>query len=241
MEIVARAHVGRHRERNEDSVGVVVERGLAVLADGMGGLADGDVASRETVDYVLDELRVRQPGRTRRLEPAVLEAALRGANRHLREVARERGGLMGTTAVVASLDDQGRCSLAFAGDSRAYVYRAGRLDQVSRDHSLVQEMVEHGQLDPAAARASAMRNVITRAVGLEVELQPEHHELVLDSEDLLVLCSDGLWDMLAEAEIAGLLGAQGPAGGLAARADALVEAANRAGGMDNIAVVLARP
>ena len=237
MELVARSHRGRVRLRNEDSVAVDETHGWGMVADGMGGLHDGHVASREAVAATFAHLRIAATGPEPDPEP--LAEALVVANARLRRLAA--GRLMGTTGLVLWLDGAGRCALAHAGDSRAYGWQRGRLSCLTRDHSLVQELVDQGVLSPGAARTAPHRNVITRALGIEVDLLPDRTTLALEPGDLVMLCSDGLWDMLEDSEIALLLGAcNGGPGSLERCADGLVQAALDAGGYDNVSVVLAR-
>jgi protein phosphatase len=244
MEIVGRTDRGRLRRRNEDWVALDEELGLALLADGMGGLVDGHVASREAVaaarGVLHDALASGEP-RDAAAAAALLSTAVAAANQRVRDLAAARGGVMGTTLEILWLDAGGTCRLAHVGDSRAYHWRAGELELLTRDHSLVQDLVERGHLDAQDARRSPQRNVITRAVGLEGNLEPALVTVELGAGELLLLCSDGLWDMLEDARIAGHLARCGAGrDGLAACADALVQHANEAGGLDNVSVVLAR-
>lgn len=236
LQIAAASDCGRLRSRNEDSVSVAADIGVAVVADGMGGLPDGHVASREAVAAVLAHLR-------RAASPAdrgTLEDALRVANDRVRARSQAAGVLMGTTAVVLALADR-VCRIAHVGDSRGYRFRGGSLAPVTCDHSMVQELVDRGVLSAEAARASPSRNVITRALGLDADVLPDSSEFAVDPGELLLLCSDGLWDMLEDAEIELLLRRCGTGqAGVEACVDELVAAANRAGGLDNITVVLAR-
>ena len=224
---------GRLRRRNEDAVAVDGEFGLAALAAGMGGLPDGDLASREAVETALAWLRAMDDGGHDALARAVL-----AANARVQALAQARGATMGTTLELLALDGDGRCRLAHVGDSRAYLWRDGALSRLTRDDSLVQELVDRGALTAREAARSAQRNVITRAVGLEAELEPALLRVTLAPDDLLLLCSDGVWDMLDDADIATHLAGAGA--DLARCAAGLVAAANAAGGADNIAVVLAR-
>lgn len=233
--LVARTHRGRVRRRNEDAVAVDDARGFGVLADGMGGLRAGDVASRETVEAVMAHLR-GLPGPPRRQH---LVDALLAANRRVRKLATQ--GIMGTTALGLWIGPGGQGCLAHVGDSRAYRWRGGVLEPMTRDHSLVQELVDQGLMSPENARSASERNVITRAVGLEDELEVDALDFDLASGDVLLLCSDGLWDMLDDARIGAMLAACGEGvEGLAQCAGALIDAANAAGGHDNISVLLAR-
>jgi protein phosphatase len=241
VQIVGRSHPGRVRSRNEDSVAWDDALGIAVLADGMGGLAEGHVASREAVRHVLADLQGAVAAQPATADLSTLEAAIAGANDHVRELAGRQGTLMGTTAVAMVLSPEGACRVAHVGDSRAYRFHTGELVAMTRDHSVVQDMVDRGLLQPQMARHSPHRNVITRAVGLEPEVQIDSVEVRLAADDLVLLCSDGLWDMLDDGAIRDVLAACGPGrNGLAEGVDALIDAANAAGGSDNVTVVLAR-
>lgn len=238
LQLVAKSDVGRVRRRNEDAVAVDEARGIAVLADGMGGLADGHLASREAVDVVFAALRdERRPS-----GGDALTEALEEANRRVLALAQRRGsGPMGTTLVVLRVAADGSAALAHVGDSRAYLWRRGTLSPLTRDHSLVQEMCDQGLMSAEAARHAPERNVLTQALGIEAPLEFAVTALRAEPGDLVLLCSDGLWDMLDDARIAALLAACGPGRrGLTDAADALIAAANAAGGHDNVSVVLAR-
>ena len=240
MQAQGRSDAGQVREDNQDVFAVREDLGLAVLADGMGGTRAGGVAAELAVEAALDHLasaRRRGP-----LTPDQVSAAIRQANNRVigtaNAISSYRG--MGTTLVVTAVTD-GQGYLAHVGDSRAYRFRAGELSQLTKDHSLVQEWVDAGVLTPAEAENAPNRHVITRAIGAKRFVEPEVQPLELGAEDLILLCSDGLSGMLADAEIAQLLaaaagGEAGPA--LAGTASELVDAANRAGGMDNVTVVL---
>lgn len=236
IHIVGATDPGRRRERNEDHLAVDEALGIAVVADGMGGLSDGHVASREAVAGAMSLLQ----GAGRPFSTATLEAALTAAHERVRARARVSGTVMGTTAVLVSLD-RGRCGIAHVGDSRAYRFRGGELSQLTRDHSMVQEMVDRGVLTREAARVSPDRSVVTRAIGLEQAFEVDSTEFDLKAGELLLLCSDGLSDMLEDERLAALLSRCGAGrGGLERCALALVDAANEAGGWDNVTVVLAR-
>lgn len=236
LHIVGATDRGRLRSRNEDSVGLDTALGAAVVADGMGGLPDGHVASREAVDAVLAHLRATGPP----MDSARLEAALRQANERVRARASQTDVVMGTTAVLLGVE--GRIArVAHVGDSRAYHYRRGHLAPLTRDHSMVQDMVERGLLTADAARHSPQRNVITRALGLDDACEVEVTEFRLAPGELVVLCSDGLWDMLEDRHIGEILAGCGTGdGALEDCLRELIDAANAAGGLDNISVVLAR-
>ncbi len=227
---------GRVRERNEDALAIDESLGMAVVADGMGGLSDGDVASREAVAAVAHSLASADRPR----DSAALAAALWAANRRVHGLARSRGVIMGSTAVLLTVDDAW-CRIGNVGDSRAYRFHDGVLSALTRDHSLVQEMLERGVLTREAARRSDRRHIVTRALGLDATVEPDVVELQLEAGDLLLLCSDGLWEMLDDEHIAAVVRECGAGRqGLERCARALVDGANRAGGLDNVSVVLVR-
>lgn len=222
-------HPGLVRDSNEDSVlpetdgrdgGPV----LVAVADGMGGHAAGEVASRlaiETVaasDAPLDE-------RIAEANHAVMEAA---------ELRPDQQG-MGTTLTVGDFQPDGTLRVGHVGDSRLYLYRGDNLLQVTRDHSLVAEYIAAGALSPEEAAHHPQRNVITRALGIDWEIAVDSHTVNLRVGDRVLLCSDGLTNMVPDADIARILGEQ-PASQAAGWA--LIEAANKAGGEDNITVAI---
>ncbi len=230
-----RTDTGRVRENNEDTFALVPEIGLSVLADGMGGHAAGEVASRLAVDTLTRELPTHL--RTLPALQALLQAITEANNAVFTAAARDPAHAgMGTTLVVA-LFEAATVHIAHIGDSRAYRLRSGQLDRLTQDHTLAQEWVTRGSLSPEAARVSPYRNVLTRAVGTEAEVQPILQEAAAAPEDIYLLCSDGLTDMLTDATIERLLIEQMD---LARAAEHLIEAANAAGGVDNVTVVLAR-
>ncbi|GAA0742909.1 Stp1/IreP family PP2C-type Ser/Thr phosphatase [Ideonella azotifigens] len=237
---------GRARHNNEDAVLVDPGLSLCLLADGMGGYNAGEVASEMAVRVMRDHLvewAAQQPDQsTPPTSPAVqaaLAAAAQHANRAVFTAAQtvpEYNG-MGTT-LVGALFGGHQVWIGHLGDSRAYRWRAGRLDQLSRDHSLLQEQIDAGLLTAEEAQFAAHRNLVTRAVGVEPEVMLEVHEHALLPGDVILLCSDGLSDMLPDSGIAQVLRQHDS--DLDSTAHALVDAANAAGGRDNISVILAR-
>ena len=199
MQIVARSHPGRVRPNNEDSVGFVAQEGIAVLADGMGGLNAGEVASRHAVDLVVQ-------GLTAGLS---MEQAVEDANRTIFELSRNDSELhnMGTTLVALQLVDD-TLWMANVGDSRIYRYRASQLTQLTTDHSVVQQLVDGGVLSPEEARVASNRNIITRALGLEERVEVDVLTSEICDDDLYMLCSDGVSDMLAPAALEALTSAR---------------------------------
>lgn len=239
MQAQGASDAGQVREDNQDVFAVREDLGVAVLADGMGGTRAGGVAAELAVDAALDHLTSAL--RRGPLAPDDLSAAIKEANDRVigtaNAISSYRG--MGTTLVVTAFLD-GKGYLAHVGDSRAYRYRGGELAQLTKDHSLVQEWVDAGVLSPEEAEKAPNRHVITRAIGAKPSVVPDVQPLELAEDDVILLCSDGLSGMLEDAEIAKLLGDSTGEGdpALAGTASELVAAANRAGGMDNVTVVL---
>lgn len=230
--VAARSHVGQVRERNEDRYCLRTDIGFWAVADGMGGHARGDLASAMTVE-ALGRL-APPPDAPAHLR--AVEGALRSVHAALRRLAAEAGDVCGST-VVALLAFGRHFAVVWSGDSRAYRLRAGRLERLTDDHSVVAEMVRRGVLAPDAARAHPWRNRITHALGGGGPGDPhlERRQGGLLPGDLFLLCSDGLTGELGDGAIAELL-ASGRVPGAAA--GALVEAALAAGGSDNVTVVL---
>jgi type VI secretion system protein ImpM len=231
----ARTHQGNVRKHNEDACLSLPERRIWVVADGMGGHADGDVASREVVrslEALADDPSLGDLARAAR-------GALGTVNARLRERAAAgvgRASVIGST-VVALLARGARAVCLWAGDSRIYRLRDGELRALTRDHSVVEELVMRGELSPEVALAHPEANALTRAVGGDDALEIESIEVAVQSGDLFLLCSDGLTKEVAHAEMREILGrAPDPA----AACDALVQAALANGGRDNVTVVVAR-
>ncbi len=229
VELTALTDTGLVRSHNEDRY--LAEASLMAVADGMGGAQAGEVAAGVAVE------------RLARLEGPVgadeLQRAIEEANSEIRRMAAEdpdRAG-MGTTVTVALMGDGGRLDLLHVGDSRAYLFRGAELRRLTDDHSLVSEMVRRGTLAPEDAEAHPQRNVITRALGAEPEVEVDRSSETLAAGDVLLLCTDGLSSFVPEDAIRRAL-AEAPTLPDAARA--LVEAANAAGGADNVTVLLAR-
>ncbi len=225
---------GRVRESNEDAVRIDPALGLVCVCDGMGGHASGEVASGLAV-AAIHRAVAQAPGG----EPAAsLRSALVDASNQIHQRSEADPALrgMGTTAVAALLG-KGRIAIAWAGDSRAYRYRAGRLEQRTTDHSLLQEFIQIRQPSPEEIARFPLKNVITRSLGTEPELEPETFEEVVAPGDLYLLCTDGLTNMVVDEAIAAILASEPD---LDAACRRLVDAANEAGGADNITVALAR-
>jgi PPM family protein phosphatase len=222
---------GRKRRRNEDSY--VVEPPLFAVADGMGGAQAGEVASR------LAAAVFREFHAADELDPEErLAAIIQEANRRIYERASDDVQVSGMgTTITAALVTDNALVIGHVGDSRAYRLRAGRFEQLTDDHSLVADLVRSGRLTPEEADVHPQRSVITRALGTDPEVDVDTFAVGADGGDLFLLCSDGLTTMLGDDDIRGVL--EG-ASELEDAGKTLVKAANRAGGEDNITVVLFR-
>lgn len=226
---------GRLRPNNEDAVLLDPSLGLAVVADGMGGYNAGEVAARTCCEALRAAL-ADSAGDTLATAGERLQAAVRAANRAVFERALLEPSLRGmATTVVAVLVEGARAAVAHVGDSRLYRLRQGQLAPLTRDHSLVQEHIDAGLLDASLARATDYRNLVTRAVGIAPRVEVDIGTIDLQPGDTLLLCSDGLTDLLTDAQLARLLCQGGP---LEEAAQRLVQAANAAGGRDNVSVAL---
>jgi protein phosphatase len=221
---------GLVRTRNEDAIAWDASGAWAVLADGMGGHRDGHVASTCAVQ-ALARLLGAVDGAT------ALHAAVQRANEAVWMQGRDAPGprAMGTTVVAVALRAD-VLHYAHVGDSRLYRYRGGCLERLTEDHSLAQQLARDGVLSPEQAEAYPRRHVLTRAMGLEAQVDVTMGEDRVQVGDTYLLCSDGLSDLLPDAEIEGLLEAKG----LEQGASALVDAARDRGGKDNISVILLR-
>lgn len=223
----SRTDIGSVREQNEDSL--VVSPPLYVVADGMGGHEAGEVASEIAVETLQEVVPAhpdaRELGKAVELaNRAIIDAALAG---------RGRPG-MGTTCTAAMLEEN-KLVIAQVGDSRAYLMHGGDLTQITRDHSLMANMIEAGQITPEEARFHPNRSVITRALGNDPATTPDLYEINVEAGDRLLVCSDGLTSMLEDHEIADILARQADPQKCA---DALVNAAIEAGGADNVTVIV---
>lgn len=239
MKIVGKTDIGKRRAENQDNyrAGRQPDDSVwAVVCDGMGGARGGAVASSISVSVMEDALAgeldaAGDPPAVRRL----LEDAVQRANHEVYELSSadpsKRG--MGTTLVAVVLKN-GLAQIVHAGDSRAYLYREGALQRLTRDHSMVQEMVEKGSLTPQEAEVHPNKNLITRAVGVNPLLPVEYGEQPLQEGDIFLLCSDGLTNFTSEEQLCEIL----EENDFFAAADAMIDAALEAGGQDNITAVL---
>lgn len=232
---VARTDVGVVRSGNEDTYLMASERGLFIVADGMGGHAAGEVASEMAARLIAeryapvkgmsdDELMGQMVGAIRAANSAIFERTI---------TEHDKRG-MGTTATALVLLPT-RYLIGHVGDSRAYVLRGGVLSQLTKDHSYVQEQVDAGRLSPEDARSHPYANVITRCVGSNGDVVPDLFLGGLEPDDLLLLASDGLTGMLEDEDLHNILSEDST---LEEKVDQLIAEANRRGGLDNITVIL---
>ncbi len=234
---------GRMREQNEDSIGLVPEAGLVVVADGMGGHQAGEVASKLAVDvitkYVADSFTDTAKAPTAALEIKSMGEAVQEANRAIYELSRQRpecAGMGSTVVAVVFYKDQ--MCVSHVGDSRLYRFRFGILEQITQDHSVIQELINRGLATEEEARESVSKNLVTRALGIDPAVSPDISEHAVMDEDIYLLCSDGLNDVLADGDIEMILTEHGR--NLEAAVQTMIETANLRGGPDNISVVLVR-
>ncbi|RWX47539.1 protein phosphatase [Candidatus Electrothrix communis] len=229
--------IGLRRTSNEDNWLIRCEVGCFLVADGMGGAAAGEIASQIFMN-IADQTNDRPEERTKEKAIALLKESFSTANTEIRNHAvqnPDRMG-MGCTAELLLVHDRGFV-LGHIGDSRSYRLRRGHLARLTKDHSLVQDQVDQGLISKDEARTHRLRNVISRAVGVNDQLEVDIIQGGLQAGDLFLLCSDGLTDMVADDEILNILLRQEVLADQVAR---LIELANAGGGRDNITVVLVR-
>jgi protein phosphatase len=229
--------VGIKRKVNQDTVyandsGVGNLSNLYIVADGMGGELAGDYASAKCVEIVVDGITASNES-----EPVkILEQAIQSANQIIYTESNNdpaKAG-MGTTLVIATFRDD-HLYVANVGDSRLYVATGNKLLQITKDHSVVAELVRTGELDEDDARTDKRKNMITRAIGAENKISPDYFDVILKGGEQILLCSDGLTNMIDDEKIYSVITG---GGSLETRARALVKLANSNGGKDNISVVV---
>lgn len=246
LEAVGVTDVGRLRDHNEDCIGIDADLGLAALADGMGGYSAGEVASGIAVATLMSRLRAASVGKQAKLaghngfEPvALLRDAIACANASilLEAAGQTQYSGMGTTLVCALFHDD-RVAVGHVGDSRLYRWRNHALEQITRDHSLLQEQIDRGLLTPEQARRSQNKNLVTRALGISAGVAADVHVHGVLPGDIYLMCSDGLSDMVSDEDMNLALSSMRDRLQLAA--NHLVRLANDHGGRDNISVILVR-
>lgn len=251
VEFVAQTDVGQVRDHNEDYISCVDHLGIGVLADGMGGLNAGEVASSMTVHLLIEELVAYREGSSQLetelpdpvedapLDARIVKHAIEKANSAVFHVSQTQPQCRGMgTTVVASMFYDNRVYVGHIGDSRMYRFRDGQLEQITKDHSFVQELIDKGLYTKEEARESNKKNVVTRALGVGPSVEAEVHEHKARVGDIYLMCSDGLSDLVSDEDIETSFKELG--GNLSELAGHLVNVANASGGKDNISVVLAR-
>ncbi|MDQ3058993.1 MAG: Stp1/IreP family PP2C-type Ser/Thr phosphatase [Pseudomonadota bacterium] len=240
-QICTQTDLGLVRKNNEDAVAFDADTGLCLLADGMGGYNAGEVASGMAVAFIKSEMGrwLAQAGvqATTKEVRRAMGICVENANHSILHAARSNRHYegMGTTLVMGVFQEN-RLMLGHIGDSRCYRLRAQELVQLTKDHSLLQEQIDAGLVTPEQALTAQNRNLITRALGVEDEVLLEINEHRLEPGDIYLMCSDGLSDMVSDADIAVIL--RDARSTLEQKKLALVEAARKGGGRDNIAVLL---
>jgi protein phosphatase len=246
QDIAGVSHVGRRRRNNEDTMAWDSELGLALVADGVGGHKGGEVASFTAARSIQSDLRVALSATaadpkcdTHDRRAALVHELIRRANRRVRSAADRSGALAGmaTTLSLALLGAE-FATIANVGDSRVYRMRAGRLQCLTRDHHAAAELVARGHLVSGNADSPALHNVLSRALGMPGQVEPELTHEALESDDLYLLCSDGLTRAADDEEIARIM--RGAGAKLRQTAEQAVDLANQRGGRDNVSVILMR-
>jgi PPM family protein phosphatase len=231
---------GRARENNEDSVAFDDATRLGVLADGMGGYNAGEIASGMATAFIKSEMarwlsEIGKNAKSKEIRRA-LEICVDNANRSIFNAANSNSQYsgMGTTLVVAVFQGE-KIMLGHIGDSRCYRLREGDFQQITKDHSLLQEQIDAGLLTIEQAATSSYKNLVTRALGVDDTVSLDLNEYDVQAGDLYLMCSDGLSDMVPDAEIASILQGQSA---MEQKSEQLIMAANEHGGRDNISVLL---
>lgn len=248
LEIVSQTHAGMVRSHNEDSVACETGCGLVVLADGMGGYNAGEVASGIAVSVVATEVsyRLTEVNPTDRDDESgeewgvvLLRENIEKANASIFHAAQSQPQYAGMgTTIVSGLFYDNRLVAGHVGDSRMYRLRGESLEAITRDHSLLQEQLDSGMISLDDAKHSKNKNLVTRAVGIDVDVLPEIHVHDVQVGDIYLLCSDGLNDMMEDDDIQATLYAM--QGNLALAANQLIQMANDNGGRDNVSVILVK-
>lgn len=248
LQIVSVTHPGMVRTHNEDSVGVEAQCGLVVLADGMGGYNAGEVASGIAVSVTATEIaqRLQRASPIERdvesheeLAVALLRNNIQKANAAIYHASQSQPQYAGMgTTIVSGLFYDNRVAVGHVGDSRMYLLRGDVLTTVTKDHSLLQEQIDSGMISLEDARFSKNKNLVTRAVGIDENVNPEIHVYDVQVGDIYLLCSDGLNDMVEDADIESVMYAM--QGNLPLASEQLIQMANDNGGRDNVSVILVK-
>lgn len=239
MKAYAKTDIGAKRQTNQDYIFCSMQPvgslpNLFIVADGMGGHKAGDLASRYTVEKFLDSVKSSEAENP----ISIIEEAVRYANLALMDKAKESIDYegMGTTLVVATFIDKS-LYIANVGDSRLYIVN-NEIQQITRDHSLVEEMINLGEIDRRNARTHEKKNIITRAIGVDSEVVADFFEVEYSKGDIILMCSDGLSNMIEDEDMKMIINEGNDVSEIANK---LIEVANNNGGKDNISVVLVEP
>ncbi len=247
VKLVGETDIGKVREHNEDTIAFDPEIGLLVVADGMGGYNAGEVASGIAVKTIVnlvhesverEDQRINDPATGMSRSSIILRDAIHRANKIIYQTARTQPQCegMGTTVVSALFFDN-KIAVAHVGDSRLYRLRSDKFEQVTMDHSLLQELVDRGFYSAEEAQRAANKNYVTRALGVEPNVEVEMQEVPVQKGDFYILCSDGLSDMVEDDDIHLTISTFGA--NLDTVAKQLIQLSNDNGGRDNISVVMA--
>jgi protein phosphatase len=248
LEIVRLTDVGQRRDHNEDAIASDTAMGFVILADGMGGYKAGEVASEIAVLSITAELKEAmqdlRPGQVdgslnMQAEARLIIDAVRNANEAIYNVSQTQPQCAGMgTTLVLGLFTNNKLLVGHIGDSRMYRYRQTQLEQITEDHSLLQEQIKSGLITPEQAKYASNKNLVTRALGVDPEVELELHEYDVEAEDIYLLCSDGLSDLVDDEVIQNTLNML--SSDLTETAKTLIDMANDRGGKDNISVILVR-
>jgi PPM family protein phosphatase len=240
VRMVTATDVGLQRKNNEDSCAAIEEAGLCVVADGMGGHLGGEIASGIAIESVTEAFKARERGASdERKDAELLSDSIRAANKEIYKRGNADSALknMGTT-IVAAVFDQDYIVCANVGDSRIYRLRQGKLEQLTEDHSWVGELRKKNLISEEDARSHPLKNIITRALGMEPSVEVDVRWEKIKAGDIYLLCTDGLTDLVPDGELLPHLQAAGVS--LSEIAAKLIGAANDSGGTDNITLGLCR-
>ncbi len=240
MHAVGLTDVGRVRSINQDSFHLIKDKNISIVADGMGGHAAGDQASKiavKTITEILDGYDFQaEDGESGMSIEELVRYALQEANEQilLASLSNQHLQGMGTTAIVA-VESQGKLYLGHVGDSRTYLVRNQKISQITEDHSVVQQLVKAGAISEAEAEVHPYKNVITRCLGMQANVEPDTLEMVLEPGDRILMCSDGLSNMVSDSTMEQLINdSESPE----ETCQKLIDLANENGGTDNITAVL---
>ncbi len=239
IQACGRSDVGLVRDNNEDAWKVELQNNVFILADGMGGHSAGEIAAHTAVEHYTDLVKEKLSIETKAdlMQAAkIMRELIREVNHAVHRMGRSDSDLrgMGTTLVVSYFHQEGMI-YGHVGDSRLYLMRRKKLRQLTEDHSLVQELIELGELSEKRARDYSHRNIITKAIGTEPYVDPSVHQVEVKSGDLILMCSDGLTDLLTDEEIEAIVASSQT---IEKKAETLIQEAKRRGGHDNITVIL---